>query len=115
MTRTALIAAAALVAMSGAASAGAHKADKMMMNDYRGTVVNQSPYLATLKGAELMANGDVDSTTTVMVQRGDGTSGRGTRTTAGVKHDDDVRNTAIDLHFKAGDPSVRGAKGAATK
>lgn len=114
MKRTFLIAAAASIALTGTAMAGAHK-NKAMMHDHSGTVVNQSPYLATLKGAELMANGDVDSKTTVMVPRGDGTFGRGTRTEAGVTHDDDVRNAAIDLHIKAGNPSVRGAKVGVTK
>ena len=97
MTRITMISAAALIALTGAASAASHKGgDAMMKHDFSGTVVNQDPYLATLMGAALMS-GTGDAHSGVMMTDGtvkmtDGTivprfpDVRGTRTEAGVTH-----------------------------
>ncbi|WP_416896770.1 MAG: hypothetical protein ACMVY4_14720 [Minwuia sp.] len=65
MTRIPMIAAAALIAMTGAAAAASHAKEGMMAKDFPNTVVNQDPYLATLMGAALL-NGTGDAHSGIM-------------------------------------------------
>ncbi|WP_417515290.1 hypothetical protein [Minwuia sp.] len=113
MTRIAMISAAALIAMTGVAGAAAHKAKKMddgAMMHHHGTVVNQDPYYASRMGGALLSGAGDSASGAMIDSRFDI---RGTRTSAGVTHDDAVANENLVVPYIPVDgkrPDVRGTK-----